>query len=114
MAMYTYINDQDIENWSKVEDGDLNQLLQEARRLNPGMLISVIVRPVRHKWYKKARYVTLYSVRYHDHRYEARIVNFAQDHSHEWSINEYVTKSYVMNYLYGYLTGFHNAKTPNT
>lgn len=102
MGMYTYINDQDIERWSKVEDKDLNQLLQEVRAIDDRYMIyehMVITK----QWFKKEKHTMLYSIRIRD-GYQARIINFAQDH--EWSINELVSKSYIMAYLYGLLTGF--------
>lgn len=108
MGVYTYINDQDIERWSRVEDAELNELLQEVRQINPSILIASFAHFIKKHWYSKAKPVTLYSLRVNN-GYEAQIINFHQEH--EWSINTTVPKSYIMAYLFGYLNGV-NQKPP--
>lgn len=106
MAMYTYINDQDIDRWSKATDKDINDLLQQVRAIDDRYMIYEYTIIKKH-WFKKTEHSLLYSLRVRD-GYEARIINFAQDH--ECSINDLVTKSYMMTYLFGLLTGFNLSK----
>lgn len=101
MGMYTYITDQDIERWSKVKDKDLNELLQEVRAIDSRYMIYEHL-VITKRWLKKEQHSMLYSLRVRD-GYQARVINFAQDR--KWSINELVTKSYIMTYMYGLLTG---------
>lgn len=105
--MYTYITDQDIERWSKATDKDINDILQQVRAVDDRWMIYEYT-IIKRRWFKKDTLLTLYSIRVKQSSHEARIINFAQDH--EWSINELVTKSYILTYLYGLLNGFNLSK----
>lgn len=107
MSMHMYITDQDIDRWSKSTDIDINNLLQEVKAIDDRWMIYEYA-IIKKRRFKKDIRLTLYSLRFREHAHEARVINFAQDH--EWSINELVTKSYIMTYLYGLLTGFKLSK----
>ena len=105
MPWYTYLNKEDIERWSFTDDHELNDLFQEAKKLNPALLISSTSFWLKMGLFKKKKLVTLYSIRYNEGRDQCRIVNFAPiDKS--YVLNEYVDKASVMNYLFGFITGY--------
>jgi hypothetical protein len=104
MAMYTFINDQDIERWSSVEDSEINELLQDARKINHAILIYTWHTPGIKRLFKKAKPLILYSIRIDDGKNQAHILNFPSDVSGS-SINTYLTKAQTMIYLYGFLNG---------
>jgi len=99
MGAYTYINDQDIINWRKVEDDDVNEIFQEAREYDDSLMIT---QNYVEKWrlFKKPLRIKHFSV-YHQSRhlggnfsYEAR---FQASGSGE--------KRVVLAYLYGIMNG---------
>lgn len=100
--MYTYINDQDIKQWSSVEDKEINDLFQDARKLEPRLLIYTWHAMTIKRWFKKPKPWTLYSIRVSDGSYQAHVLNFPSDVSKS-SINTYLTKAQIMIYLYGFL-----------
>lgn len=98
--MYTYITDRDLIDWSKVDDPEMNQLLQEARKLNPDLLIATCTILYKPGWFSRGKYETRYSIRFNDDNYQVRIVNFSGG-----GLNVYVRRESIINYLYGFITG---------
>lgn len=103
MGMYTYLSQSEREKWVSVEDKDINELLQEVRGTfgNEHLISSRQV--VGKRFLRKPITKTLYSI-YVGKDVEVQVINFCQEHA--WSINSDVTKSYVITYLLGMLTGY--------
>jgi hypothetical protein len=113
MGIHMYINDQDIERWSSVEDSEVNELLQDARKVDPAILIHTWHTPGIKRIFKNVKPLTLYSIRINDGKCQAKIMNFPSDLSGS-SINTYLTKAQTMIYLYGFLNGSYLANKPTT
>ena len=109
MGIYTYITDHDIERWSTVDDKEVNELLYDARKIAPELLISTAELPLKRGWFKKPKTITLYTIHVSDGHFQARILNFPSDVSKS-SINTYLTKSQTMIYLYGFLNAANRLK----
>lgn len=100
----TWLNDNDLKEYSRVNDAELNELFQEIRQItdNKFYIQETVWKDNPPFWRKAKPSVTYYSL-YAVQGWDAQVINFAQDHS--WSINTGVTKSYIMAFFYGLLAG---------
>lgn len=103
MGIYTYFSDNDQERYAKVSDKELDDVLQEVRRnfANEYYIKEFIT--YRKRFLRKSIRVVKYELFHTDNGFDARVINFAQNH--DWSINTYVDKSYILSYLFGLLSG---------
>ncbi len=101
--MTTYLQPHHQWEYAKVEDKDVDELLQEVRsKVSDAVLI-------KHQWYiqphwfKPDERIDFYTVYIDLGNGEAQIVNFPGTKS---SINPHVSKETIMTYLIGLLAGF--------
>ena len=101
----TWISDNELELYTRVDDPDLYVLLTDARKATGDRLfIQTAIVPVKWRWFRppvmEPVYTLYWQMRAGDS--EVSIVNFYGERS---SIRTSVPKEIVMNYLFGLLTG---------
>lgn len=103
--MTTYMSRQEFDSL-KTSDKDINEWLETVKKLG-GRLPKVEERKfLVRTWLWKVKEVTKYSMYwdcYSDGGTEVQVHNFCADD--DWSINTYVPKSAVVNFLIGYACG---------
>lgn len=97
----TYITKEQAENFKSVQDSSLNNLLQEARKIDSRIFLQEREVEIK-KVFKKSKKVMKYTLMFHCGGIEYQLVNF--DLGTEYSINTSVSKSHISAYLYGFLT----------
>lgn len=107
--MTTYIDGSELNKYCSVEDKDLNDLLQEVRKLTDNKIFlrkvtrtenPLFRKKVVHVYYELLSTISAFS----PNTNEVMVINFCQDW--EWSINSIVKKSYIVTYLLGMLSGY--------
>jgi hypothetical protein len=111
MPICTYITDSEKEQWTSVSDKEINRLLQEVRQIDPKCLIQERECTIK-RMFRRPKTLRLYTVYNYVSYGEAQIINFCQEHT--WSLNTAVSRSYVITYLYGILSGIHVATHKTT
>lgn len=106
MGLYTYINENDYKNWSKVSHEELNELFQEARELDDSLLISERSW-VEKSWFKKSCEVTAYTVFHNSPAADGSLYQARQMLGVGSSIQSVTT------YLYGIINGALSVKRKN-
>jgi hypothetical protein len=108
MAITTYLNPHEMDQYSHVSDEPLDKLYQDVRKLSNGRMLiqerNIEIKRLFRKPIKK----TLYTLYHYHGSAEVQIINFHQDH--DWSINTDVTASYIYAYFYGYFNGHHHGQ----
>lgn len=106
MPQFTYITDSELREYSRVEDTDLNELLQEVRqKFGNRYWLQTRVFWDEPKWFRKQKSHTLYQL-YIGNGGEVQIFNFP---SSEGGINTYVTKAKISTLFLGMINGFLHA-----
>lgn len=107
--MTSFFNESELEKMTTVPDQDLNELLQEVRLKFDNKYFVAERKFTTKRFLRKPivtlRYMVLLQLRNDS---ECQVVNFCQDHN--YSINSYVTKSYVYTLFCGLLNGFDKGK----
>lgn len=100
----TWLNDNDLVEYSKVKDPELNELFQEIRQITNKKfyLQETLWRDNPPFWRKAKPPITVYTL-YAVNGWDAQVINFHQDH--DWSINTGVSKAFIMAFFYGLLAG---------
>jgi len=106
--MFSYYSEYDLETGKTVADPDLNEILQDVRKLDDR--IYVLERPVsyRRNWFSPVVTKTLYSLIVETNNPECQIINFCQDSGA--GIHSYVSKAHVYNYLIVFFNGYNKNK----
>jgi len=100
MGCYLYINDQDRVNWRKVEDKEINEILQEALQYDKSLMISGHYYWERKKIFGKKEKVHFYNV-YH----ELLDDNGRSHYQAREQFSGSGDKKVVLAYLYGIING---------
>lgn len=101
MGAYTWLSKEEFERFSKIEnDGELNEILQEARSLEPKIFVGtyVFLKPT-WNWFKKDEYVTRYTL------YSACFDHGEDMEVHVLNLNT-SNRDYIANYLFGLINGY--------
>lgn len=98
MPLCTYYND--VENFKKVSDPDINDLLQEVRSIDDRYYIREHEYVENRVWFLKPKTIKYYSVLYHIHSTEYQELNLCND-----GFDVYPNSSIVAAYLIGFLNG---------
>ena len=103
MSMTTYVSDSELKNYVSVKDKDLNEIFQEVReKISDNYFLEE--RTFAHKrLFKKPFSRTLNQVFYRYNGMECQVINFCGDG--ESSINCYMPKSQIYNWMMGMLAG---------
>jgi hypothetical protein len=104
MGMYTWLSEGQFEEYSKVSDQELNEILQEVRSLMPNVYVQESqVSTCKGMFYPVVK-KTVYSVysRTITGQEEVRVLNIKT-----------TDKDYVANYLFGLLNGYRAAAADN-
>ena len=102
--MCSYYTSEELEKAKKVEDKELNELLQEVREKDDNYFLLERSFKVKQGWFKKSIERVGYTLLYSLGSVECQVINFAQDH--EWSINGTVSKAYIHTLFCGFLNGY--------
>ena len=106
--MCSYYNADELDMAKKVNDKELNELLQDVRAKDDRYYLQEKTFEVEQGWFKKPIQKTGYTLLLNIGGMECQIINFCQDH--EWSINGTVSKSYIHTLFCGWLNGFKRAE----
>lgn len=98
MPLCTYYND--VENFKKVSDPDLNELFQEVRAIDNRYYIREYEHTQNRGWFVKPKTIKYYAVLYHIHSTEYQQLNLCND-----GLDVYPNSSIVGAYLIGFLNG---------
>jgi hypothetical protein len=98
MPLCTYYND--VENFKKVSDPDINDLLQEVRSIDNRYYIREHEYLENRGWFFKPKTRKYYSILYHIHSTEYQELNLCND-----GFDVYPNSSIVAAYLIGFLNG---------
>jgi len=101
--MCSYYDEHTLERAKSVEDKELNELLQEVRKIDESYYLQENKKVVKRGIFKKPIEKTSYTVLKKLRGDECQIINFCQDT--EWSINSSVSKSYIHTLFCGFLNG---------
>lgn len=101
----TWLNEQELKQYSHVVDEELNELFQEVMEKFEKR-VYLEERKIYTKRFFITKELTLYTLYIHN-GHEAQIVNFADP---KYSINTLVTKEFIMTYFYGLLSGLNYNK----
>lgn len=121
MGAFTYLSDSEVSRMTTVnDDKELNELLQEVRQaFGPVWFVEVRVsmaQAKKHFWSRHrdlkppVKYYTVYF--YNGGGIEYQIINLATENGHG-SVFTAGTRSGVMNYFFGMLSGHHYASGKN-
>lgn len=105
--MSTYYNDYELEKFKSVTNKELNELLQEVRKIDDRYYLQENLH-ITKKLFRKPVECLYYTLIFKYNGIECQIVNFAQDN--KYSINMGVTASYIFTYFFGLLTGLNKHK----
>jgi len=97
MPITTWLSNQELENYSTVQDKELNDLLHEVRELMPDVYIceySVVKKPLFGRTIRTTTYEVFHKML--DNTGEVQIMNLPSSNA-----------GYVANYLYGLINGYH-------
>lgn len=110
MPCVTYFNDSEVEQHRrKLADKDLREVLDEVNALpEENWFIQEFSIQIR-RWFRKPLVEQRYSLYSDVNGVEWQVINFAPT-SGDWSINHTVRKCDILNYLTGYLGGWHQSR----
>lgn len=103
MSAWTYFTDNCRKQYSKVEDKELNDLLQEVRTLFDNKYYLSETCHVVRRLLRKPKIIYSYILYMSENGTDARLFNFPQD---DYGINLASDKSHIMTYFYGLINGF--------
>lgn len=101
----TFLTQSEIEAYTSVEDRELNELLQYARRATDNCILIEVVRSVVTRRLFRANTVEKFYTVYWTNKGQDREVTITNFYGGDCSINTSVPKDTVLNYLMGLLTG---------
>lgn len=100
MGAYTWLSEMEFDRFSKVEDKEVNEVLQQVREINPVWFIDE-----RHNYKKRLfrpiKKETMYTV------YEVFVMNGVVSKPEVRVQMSVVTKRDLLNFLYGLNIGYH-------
>lgn len=105
MAIITFISEEEAQKYTKVQEKDLNELLQEVRLFDDKLHIKECVYPEYRKFFRKISPYEVRYVLYSINGTEAQILNFPiSKKDNEFNRSGY-SYSQTITYLYGLING---------
>ena len=100
MGAYTWLTEQDFENYSKLQDKELDEIFQEARTLMPNVYVGEFVKEIRTLFPRKIKHETTYQI-------YTRCIGDDDNNSEVHVLNLNASnRDYVANYLFGLINGY--------
>ena len=104
----TYLTENEISKFSQCEDEDVNEVLQEVRKISPVWFVDQRTE-YQNRWFRKPLEVTTFNV-YENYQYPHGNFSLPEVRC-QMSCN---TKANVLNFLYGLNVGYHFVIDNNT
>ena len=110
MAITTYFLEEEIDNLLTCSDEEINELLEEVNQKTNKRYFIREYDFIKKRFLRPPVKNKKFSLFAQINGMDCQVINFVQEH--EWSINTFVGRSYILTYLLGILTGIkQNGKT---
>ena len=100
MPLCTYYHDYEVENYKKVSDDELNELLQEVRKIDSNYYLMEKDHAQLSLWFTKPKTIKFYTVLYRTQHNEYQILNLCRN-GLDISNSDSIVGAYFMGFLNG-------------